>query len=138
MEDNKLEAVMAALLAPAVSEKEEYTNDEDCGFVSSDPDRVDEYGNERNEDEFDDYDYDDYDYDEDSEYDNWVDDTYSCYDEGRQVEELASRLQTIAETIQNDDYRYRIDEANRVEDLVNDLEDLINKLDDAANNYSTF
>ena len=133
MEDNKLEAVMAALLAPAVSEKEEYTNDEDCGFVSSDPDRVDEYGNERNEDE---YEYDDY--DEDSEYENWVNDTYSCYDEGRQVEDLASKLQTIAETIQDDDYRYCMDEANRVEDLVNELEDLINKLDDAANNYSTF
>ena len=76
MEDNKLEAVMAALLAPAVSEKEEYTNDEDCGFVSSDPDRVDEYGNERNEDE---YEYDDY--DEESLYDiEESDEDYDDYD----------------------------------------------------------
>ena len=33
MENNKLEAVMAALLTPATSDKEEYKNDEDCDFV---------------------------------------------------------------------------------------------------------
>ena len=130
MESNKLETVMAALLTPAVPDKEEYKNDEDCRFVNADPDRVDSYGNERR-------DYDD-DEDVDSVYEDWVNDTYSCYDEGRRIEDLAKKLLNIAEVIQDDNYRYYENASGRLEELTDELDNLVDRINEAAYDYSTF
>lgn len=134
MENDKLESIMSVLLSPAAKEEgEETISDSDCDFVCVSPDSVDNYGNEiqisNDLDEFD---------DDDSEYEAWVDDTYSCYDEGNKVDSLARKLLSIASTIMDDDYRYYSDEARQLETLVSDLEDLVGELEDAAEDYSTF
>ena len=138
MESNKLETVMAALLTPAVPDKEEYKNDEDCGFVNADPDRVDSYGNERRDYDHAYYSDNEEDDDVDSVYEDWVGDTNSCYDEGRRIEDLARKLLNIAETIQDDNYRYYENEADRLEELADELDNLVDRIEESANDYSTF
>jgi hypothetical protein len=108
----------------ATNEEEPAPSDEECGFVfESDPDGYDE-------DEY-----------EDSEYDQWVEDTYwlgEGSDEMNMIQSALSKLDDAANYMGDDEHRYYDSEYNSLYDALKELETLAERVKQLAEDYSTY
>ena len=124
--DTNLTAISNALFAPVV--QEEAPAAEDSGIVDVDPDDYDTLGRETDE-------YDD----EDSEYDEWIENTTYMEDEASLLKGLMDKLDDTICCLDDEDHRFYNEDYHRINDMVNHLSDKINELHDyVSDNYSTY
>lgn len=124
--DTNLTAISNALFAPVV--QEETPAAEDSGIVDVDPDDYDTLGRETDE-------YDD----EDSEYDEWIENTYYMDDEASLLKELMDKLDDTITCLDDEDHRFYDADYRRINDMINHLSDKIKELYNyVENNYSTY
>lgn len=126
--DTNLTAISNALFAPVV--QEEAPAAEDSGIVDVDPDDYDTLGRETDE-------YDD----EDSEYDEWIENTYYVgdgYDEYDEIKEALDRIDTALNYMDDEDHRYYGNEHNVLVSVIEKLTAVSKELESAAGDYSTF
>jgi hypothetical protein len=127
MADN-LTKITAALFDIKAATDEEPANlsDEDCGFVyESDPDS---YGEDEESDE-------------DSEYEEWIDETYYVgdgYDEYNDIKAALDRIDTALSYMDNEDHRYYGNEYTALVDAIEKLTAISKELESAAGDYSTY
>ena len=124
--DTNLTAISNALFAPVV--QEEAPAAEDSGIVDVDPDDYDTLGRETDE-------YDD----EDSEYDEWIENTYYMDDEASLLKELMDKLDDTITCLDDEDHRFYNEDYHRINDMINHLSDKIKELHNyVIGNYSTY
>ena len=124
--DTNLTAINNALFAPVV--QEEAPAAEDSGIVDVDPDDYDTLGRETDE-------YDD----EDSEYDEWIENTYYMDDEADLLEDLKGNLEYAMNLLSDEDHRFYDEDYRRINDMINHLSDKIKELYNyIENSYSTY
>ena len=108
----------------ATNEEEPTPSDEECGFVfESDPDRYDDYE------------------DEDSEYDQWIEDTSWLGDGTTEMEMLQTALSNLDDAVtymKDDEHRYYDSEYNSLYDALKELEVLAERVKLFAEDYSTY
>jgi hypothetical protein len=127
MADN-LTKITAALFDIKAATDEEPANlsDEDCGFVyESDPDS---YGEDEESNE-------------DSEYEEWIDETYYVgdgYDEYNDIKAALDRIDTALSYMDNEDHRYYSNEYDALKDVIEKLTAVSKELESAAGDYSTY
>ena len=124
--DTNLTAISNALFAPVV--QEEAPAAEDSGIVDVDPDDYDTLGRETDE-------YDD----EESEYDEWIENTYYMDDEAALLKELMDKLDDTITCLDDEDHRFYSEDYHRINDMINHLSDKIKELHNyVIGNYSTY
>ena len=124
--DTNLTAINNALFAPVI--QEEAPAAEDSGIVDVDPDDYDTLGRETDE-------YDD----EDSEYDEWIENTYYMDDEASLLKELMDKLDDTITCLDDEDHRFYNEDYHRINDMINHLSDKIKELHNyVIGNYSTY
>jgi hypothetical protein len=110
----------------ATDEEPANLSDEDCGFVyESDPDS---YGEDEESNE-------------DSEYEEWIDETYYVgdgYDEYNDIKAALDRIDTALSYMDNEDHRYYSNEYDALKDVIEKLTAVSKELESAAGDYSTY